>query len=187
MLLKSNHIFSTVEIGEWGNFCCHLTLKRLRPAGSTVRKIPYPMPGWFLTRMFNLVACPNYTYEVLSWIGFTIMTQTLPAKAHITSNIFERSIFSTVEIGEWGNFCCHLTLKRLRPAGSTVRKIPYPMPGWFLTRMFNLVACPNYTYEVLSWIGFTIMTQTLPERNVDVASLEQEEDRLSKLVIHDDN
>ncbi|CAH8860819.1 unnamed protein product [Trichobilharzia szidati] len=71
--------FLLFAIGEWGNFCCHLTLKRLRPAGSTVRKIPYPMPGWFFTRMFNLVACPNYTYEILSWIGFTIMTQTLPA------------------------------------------------------------------------------------------------------------
>ncbi|CAH8568781.1 unnamed protein product [Heterobilharzia americana] len=66
-------------IGEWGNFCCHLTLKRLRPAGSMIRQIPYPMPGWFFTRMFNLVACPNYTYEVIAWIGFTIMTQTLPA------------------------------------------------------------------------------------------------------------
>ncbi|VDO88568.1 unnamed protein product, partial [Schistosoma curassoni] len=66
-------------IGEWGNFSCHLAFKRLRPAGSKVRQIPYPVDGWLCTRMFNLVACPNYTYEIISWIGFTIMTQTLPA------------------------------------------------------------------------------------------------------------
>ncbi|CAH8649855.1 unnamed protein product [Dicrocoelium dendriticum] len=66
-------------IGEYGNFCCHLALKNLRPAGSTIRKIPHPVPGQYLTRLFNLVACPNYTYEVIAWIGFSIMTQSLPA------------------------------------------------------------------------------------------------------------
>ncbi|CAH8583795.1 unnamed protein product [Schistosoma intercalatum] len=71
--------FFLFMIGEWGNFSCHLAFKRLRPAGSKVRQIPYPMDGWLCTRMFNLVACPNYTYEIISWIGFTIMTQTLPA------------------------------------------------------------------------------------------------------------
>ncbi|CAH8601165.1 unnamed protein product [Schistosoma curassoni] len=71
--------FFLFMIGEWGNFSCHLAFKRLRPAGSKVRQIPYPVDGWLCTRMFNLVACPNYTYEIISWIGFTIMTQTLPA------------------------------------------------------------------------------------------------------------
>jgi very-long-chain enoyl-CoA reductase len=30
------------------------------------------------------------------------------------------------------------------------------------TWLFNLVSCPNYTYEALAWISFTIMTQALP-------------------------
>ena len=43
-------------------------LANLRPAtGSDVR----PIPSGFL---FELVSCPNYTFEVSSWIGFSIMT-----------------------------------------------------------------------------------------------------------------
>lgn len=51
---------------------------------------------------------------------------------------------------------------RLRPAGTTVRRVPQPIPWWGLTRLFNFVACPNYTYEVISWFGFSLMTQSLP-------------------------
>nr|XP_041567634.1 very-long-chain enoyl-CoA reductase isoform X2 [Taeniopygia guttata] len=47
------------------------------------------------------------------------------------------------------------------PPGSKARKIPYPTRNPF-TWLFLLVSCPNYTYEVGSWIGFTIMTQCLP-------------------------
>lgn len=71
--------FSLFLLGEYGNLCCHLTLMRLRPAGSVVRKIPQPEANSLITRMFNLVACPNYTYEAISWLGFSIMTQSLPA------------------------------------------------------------------------------------------------------------
>ena len=56
-------------LSELGNFICHLMLSNLRPAeGSTKRTIP----SGFL---FDLVACPNYTCEVMSWVGFSIMTQ----------------------------------------------------------------------------------------------------------------
>uniref|UniRef100_A0A2R9AIJ9 very-long-chain enoyl-CoA reductase n=1 Tax=Pan paniscus TaxID=9597 RepID=A0A2R9AIJ9_PANPA len=44
---------------------------------------------------------------------------------------------------------------------SKTRKIPYPTKNPF-TWLFLLVSCPNYTYEVGSWIGFAIMTQCLP-------------------------
>lgn len=30
--------------------------------------------------LFNLVSCPNYTYEVISWVGFTVLTQTFFCK-----------------------------------------------------------------------------------------------------------
>ncbi|KAM7533617.1 hypothetical protein Aperf_G00000121359 [Anoplocephala perfoliata] len=66
-------------LGEFGNFCCHIALRNLRPAGSTMRQMPRPVASNPATFLFNFVACPNYTYEVISWIGFTIMTQTLPA------------------------------------------------------------------------------------------------------------
>jgi very-long-chain enoyl-CoA reductase len=59
-------IFAVCEVG---NLICHIMLSNLRPAdGSTKR----PIPSGFL---FDYVACPNYTFEVMSWVGFSIMTQ----------------------------------------------------------------------------------------------------------------
>ncbi|KAN0008611.1 hypothetical protein ACTFIV_000127 [Dictyostelium citrinum] len=57
-------------VGEVFNYICHIQLRNLRPAGSTERKIPRGL-------LFELVSCPNYTVEILSWIGFSILTQTL--------------------------------------------------------------------------------------------------------------
>ncbi|KAF6097593.1 trans-2,3-enoyl-CoA reductase [Phyllostomus discolor] len=65
------------NIFKLGNFSIHMALRDLRPAGSKTRKIPYPTKNPF-TWLFLLVSCPNYTYEVGSWIGFAIMTQCLP-------------------------------------------------------------------------------------------------------------
>lgn len=62
---------------ELGNLSIHLVFRNLRPAGTTVRKVPMPT-GNFFTALFKFVSCPNYTYEVGSWIGFTIMTSCLP-------------------------------------------------------------------------------------------------------------
>jgi len=59
---------------ELGNFSIHILLKNLRPAGSKDRKIPFPTTNP-LTLLFNLVSCPNYTYEVGAWLSFAILTQ----------------------------------------------------------------------------------------------------------------
>lgn len=55
---------------EVGNFTTHLTLRALRPAGSTQRKIPRG-------GLFRFVSCPNYTYEICAWLGFNLMTRTV--------------------------------------------------------------------------------------------------------------
>uniref|UniRef100_A0A667WNL2 Trans-2,3-enoyl-CoA reductase b n=1 Tax=Myripristis murdjan TaxID=586833 RepID=A0A667WNL2_9TELE len=60
-----------------------------------------------------------------------------------------------------GNFSIHIALRNLRPPGSKTRKIPYPTKNPF-TWIFLLVSCPNYTYELGSWLGFTLMTQCVP-------------------------
>jgi very-long-chain enoyl-CoA reductase len=57
-------------IGELGNLVCHWRLRQLRPAGTRLRQIPYGF-------LFELVSCPNYTFEVLAWVGFNLMTQTI--------------------------------------------------------------------------------------------------------------
>ncbi|OPJ77310.1 very-long-chain enoyl-CoA reductase-like [Patagioenas fasciata] len=62
---------------EAGNFSIHVALSDLRRNGSKTRKIPYPTKNPF-TWLFFFVSCPNYTYEVGTWISFTIMTQCVP-------------------------------------------------------------------------------------------------------------
>lgn len=78
---------------ELGNLSIHLALKNLRPAGSTVRKIPQPTSNPF-TQLFNLVSCPNYTYEIGSWIGFTIMTSCLPAALFTFAGAYQMAMWA---------------------------------------------------------------------------------------------
>jgi very-long-chain enoyl-CoA reductase len=44
--------------------------------GSTSRNIP-------TGPLFSLVSCPNYTAEVLSWIGFSVLTGLLMCACHL--------------------------------------------------------------------------------------------------------
>lgn len=58
------------QVFELCNLISHLQLRYLRPAGTTVRKIPRGF-------LFELVSCPNYTCEILAWISFSFMTQSV--------------------------------------------------------------------------------------------------------------
>ena len=55
-------------IAELLNFATHMSFRRMRRKGSKDR----PMP---IGALFSFVSCPNYTFEVLSWVGFSLMTQ----------------------------------------------------------------------------------------------------------------
>ncbi|KAL9625812.1 MAG: hypothetical protein Q9160_000132 [Pyrenula sp. 1 TL-2023] len=54
------------SLGELGNFSAHLTLRNLRSSGGKERGIP---SGWG----FDLVTCPNYMFEIIAWIGVTLV------------------------------------------------------------------------------------------------------------------
>lgn len=56
-------------LSQLGNFICHLILSTLRSAEGSLER---PIPRGFL---FEFVSCPNYTFEILAWVGFSIMTQ----------------------------------------------------------------------------------------------------------------
>lgn len=54
-------------VGEMLNLQAHLTLMNLRSPGGTERAIP---EGW----MFDLVTCPNYMTEAISWLGVLLVS-----------------------------------------------------------------------------------------------------------------
>jgi very-long-chain enoyl-CoA reductase len=83
---------ATFVLGEIGNLCVHLALRDLRPPGTTVRKIP--MPTNLFTTLFNFVSCPNYTYEIISWIGFTVMTSCLPAGLFTFAGAYQMTMWA---------------------------------------------------------------------------------------------
>ncbi|OQR75727.1 trans-2 [Tropilaelaps mercedesae] len=80
-------------LAEVGNLSIHVALRNLRPAGSKERRIPYPTANPF-TQLFRLVSCPNYTYEVLSWIAFTAMTNTLPAGLFTAAGFYQMTVWA---------------------------------------------------------------------------------------------
>lgn len=57
-------------IGELGNLNAHLILRGLRSSGGKERGIPKGLG-------FDLVTCPNYTFETLAWIGIWLVTFSL--------------------------------------------------------------------------------------------------------------
>ncbi|MFH4973503.1 hypothetical protein AB6A40_000212 [Gnathostoma spinigerum] len=78
---------------EMGNLSIHLLLRNLRPPGTKIRKVPIPNKNP-LTKLFLLVSCPNYTYEVGSWIAFSIMTQSLPALIFTICGFMQMAIWA---------------------------------------------------------------------------------------------
>jgi len=74
-------------IGEIVNLVSHLQLSWLRPAGTNQRAIPR---GLF----FEYVSCPNYTFEILAWIGFSIMTQTLTSYLFTLIGAFQMVVWA---------------------------------------------------------------------------------------------
>ncbi|VDK67136.1 unnamed protein product [Litomosoides sigmodontis] len=80
-------------ICEFGNLSIHLLLRNLRPPGTKVRKIPIPDASP-MTLMFNFVSCPNYTYEVGSWLSFSCMTQSLPALIFTFAGFYQMVVWA---------------------------------------------------------------------------------------------
>jgi very-long-chain enoyl-CoA reductase len=72
---------AAMMVCEVGNGWSHLTLKNLRPPGSTKRGVPR-------SGLFELVSCANYTYEIGAFTCFCFLAQTLTGES--CDNIFSR-------------------------------------------------------------------------------------------------
>lgn len=68
--------------GEIGNASIHLYLASLRSSGGTERKIPV---GYG----FDLVTCPNYMFEVLSWVGVIVASRDWTVAAFIIMGAYQ--------------------------------------------------------------------------------------------------
>ena len=77
-----------------------MALSALRPVGTKIRNIPFPTSNPF-TLLFNFVSCPNYTYEIGSWISFVIMTQSVPALLFALAGTYQMTVWA---IGKHRNY-----------------------------------------------------------------------------------
>jgi very-long-chain enoyl-CoA reductase len=63
-------------VAELGNARAHRMLRDLRPEGSKLRLIPRGF-------LFERVSCPHYLFEILTWVGFALVTGTWAALAFL--------------------------------------------------------------------------------------------------------
>ncbi|CAO1443084.1 unnamed protein product [Diamesa tonsa] len=80
-------------LSELGNFSIHINLRNLRPPGTKLRLIPVPDSN-VLTGLFHCVSCPNYTYEFLSWLSFSVMTQCFAAYLFAAAGMFQMTLWA---------------------------------------------------------------------------------------------
>lgn len=74
-------------VGEIGNCHCHLQLKSFRKMKREAylsKKNKHVIPFGY---MFELVSCPHYFFEIVSWIGYLIATWTLPAAVFLAASV----------------------------------------------------------------------------------------------------
>lgn len=78
----------------------------------------------------------------------------------LTARDYRGPAWSSVALGgavfvlaELGNARAHRMLRNLRPEGSALRVIPRGF-------LFELVSCPHYLFEILSWVGFALVAWT---------------------------
>jgi very-long-chain enoyl-CoA reductase len=69
------------------NFYCHIHLRNLRPKGS----VAHVLPKGFL---FDQIACPNYTTEILAWTCFAGFVKVIPAFLFVLGGTYQMWIWA---------------------------------------------------------------------------------------------
>ncbi|KAI8902567.1 3-oxo-5-alpha-steroid 4-dehydrogenase-domain-containing protein [Globomyces pollinis-pini] len=115
-----------------------LYVHRFSNATMPIRNLPKNcFHYWVLGGVF--VAYPLYQPGYQSYFG------------EITNSTVLMVLVGLWSFAQFSNLKTHLILRNLRPAGTTIRKIP---KGYG----FDLVSCPNYLFEISCWIIFSILT-----------------------------
>uniref|UniRef100_A0A2K6PA21 Trans-2,3-enoyl-CoA reductase-like n=1 Tax=Rhinopithecus roxellana TaxID=61622 RepID=A0A2K6PA21_RHIRO len=110
------------------------------------------------TPLKNLITSCAFYWGFTSWIAYYINHPLYTPPSFGNRQITVSAI--NFLICEAGNHFINVMLSHPNHTGNNAC---FPSPNYNpFTWMFFLVSCPNYTYEIGSWISFTVMTQTLP-------------------------
>lgn len=99
--------------------------------------------------LLNLFKNSMYYWGFALAVGYPLCS---PAYTPPTSALQVQIGLAIFVISELLNFTVHMQLRAMRPKEGSDKREP-PRGG-----LFNLASCPNYTFEVLGWVGFSIMT-----------------------------
>jgi very-long-chain enoyl-CoA reductase len=99
-------------------------------------------PGDYLTEYV-------YYWGFGAWIAWSV---TAPAQHTplVSLRVLGLALFF---LAEAGNARAHRVLRELRAPGGRERQIPRGL-------LFQRLSCPHYLFEILSWLGFNLVTQT---------------------------
>jgi very-long-chain enoyl-CoA reductase len=98
---------------------------------------------WFLSGL-NIA---YWTYAPTSW------AQSVTSLS-LTSDKITMAGLVLFVVGELANLNAHIILRDLRTEGTTERGIPKGLG-------FSWVTCPNYLFEILAWVGISLVTRSL--------------------------
>nr|XP_033770834.1 trans-2,3-enoyl-CoA reductase-like isoform X2 [Geotrypetes seraphini] len=110
------------------------------------------------TPLKNMLKGCTFYWGFTSWIAYYINHPRYTPPSFENRQVILS--FFTFLICEAGNHFINVSLVHQSSPGNRIC-FPYPTYNPF-TWLSILVSCPNYTYEVGSWISFTVMTQTVP-------------------------
>lgn len=104
------------------------------------------------TMPFRNVFKNSFHYWILAGLNIAVWTYSPNSStAKEPNNLLMFAGLILYAFGELGNLQAHLTLMNLRSPGGSERAIP---EGW----LFDLVTCPNYMTETISWLGVLVVS-----------------------------
>lgn len=99
----------------------------------------------------NIFKNSGYYWMFAAWIAHVTLHPQYTVPVSSTRRMLGVGLFVICELL---NLKAHMDLRNLRPAGTRIRRIPRGI-------LFNFVSCPNYLFEILSWVGFTLASQSV--------------------------
>jgi very-long-chain enoyl-CoA reductase len=66
-------------IGQSMNFYCHMCLRSWKKKNGGIKVIPRGL-------LFDQICCPHFTFEIVTWFGYLLLTQTIASGIYAAMN-----------------------------------------------------------------------------------------------------